>query len=288
MSDFVQPRYPLLHVDATPEQVDELVGRLTLLGAEGIEERDATTLAKGGALGVTLIASFPTHEAAAAAAAELGGRARIEEIVGDAWRDAWKEHWRPTRLGESLVIVPSWVEYAPAPGDVVIQLDPGRAFGTGQHASTALAAAALERRIRAGERDVVIDVGCGSGVLTFAALLLGTARAIACDTDPEAVAAARENAMALGLLERLDLRAGGPEVLPESSRLVVANIEAAVLIPMAASVAARVAPGGALILSGILASQCDAVVAAYETQGLVLERCEEREGWVAPELLRRA
>jgi ribosomal protein L11 methyltransferase len=280
------PRYPVVVVETTPDEADAMVGRLTLLGAEGIEERDATTLARGGAQGVTLVASFPTHELAEQAVQALGPAARIEEIVGDAWRDAWKEHWRATRLGTRVVVVPSWLSYQPEPGDVVMRLDPGRAFGTGQHPSTYLAAAALDRCIDEGARDAVLDVGCGSGILSFVALMLGAPRAIACDTDPDAVAAARENARSLGLEDRIDLRVGGVEVIPETSLLVVANIEAAVLVPLASAIAARVAPGGTLILSGILAEQREMVTRAYEATGLELARCEARHGWIAPEFTR--
>lgn len=281
------PRYPIVLVDATPEDSDALVGQLTLLGAEGIEERDATTLTRGGALGVTLVASFATREEAEQAARAIGPAARVDEIVGDAWRDAWKEHWAPTRLGSRLVVVPSWVEYAPEPGDLVMRLDPGRAFGTGQHASTALCAAALESLVAAAPAgSTVIDLGCGSGILSFAAVMFGAARAIGCDTDPDAVAAARENAAALGLADRTEFRVGGAAAVPETAPLVVANIEAAVLVPIAREVAARVAPGGALVLSGILAAQLDEVVAAYAAAGLAPAGHDAREGWVAPRFVR--
>lgn len=281
-----QPRYPVVIVETTPEEADAWIGRLTLLGAEGIEERDATTLTPGGALGVTLVAGFPSRELAEQAARELGSFARVEEIVGDAWRDAWKEHWRATRLGTRIVVVPSWLEYHPAPEEMVLRLDPGRAFGTGQHPSTLLAAAGLERCMDEGFRDTVIDVGCGSGILSFAALMLGASRAIACDTDPDAIAAARENAISLGFEQRIDFRVGSVDVVPETSRLVVANIEASVLVPLARVLSERVAPGGTLILSGILCEQKETVVQAYEQAGLELVRCEVHGEWIAPEFAR--
>jgi len=284
----VTPTYPLLVVEASVDDVDVLVGRLTMLGAEGIEERDQTTLARGGSLGATLIASFPDEASREAALDALGGEfsVRRDEVVGDAWRDAWKEHWRPTRITPRVVIVPSWVPYDPEPGDLVLALDPGRAFGTGQHPSTALAARAIERRIDAGERATLLDLGCGSGILSFVALMEGIPRAVACDIDDESIVAARENALALDLIDRVDLRVGGFDVVPETSALVVANIEATVLVPHAAAVAARVAPGGALILSGILVEQRDEVVRAYAPLGFTLERADVEGQWVAPELRR--
>lgn len=282
------PSYPLLVVEASVDDVDALIGRLTMLGAEGIEERDQTTLARGGSLGATLIASFPDEASREGAFDALGGEftVRRDEVVGDAWRDAWKEHWRPTRITPRVVIVPSWVPYDPEPGDLVLALDPGRAFGTGQHPSTALAARAIERRIDAGERSTLLDLGCGSGILSFVALMEGVPRAVACDIDDESIVAARENALALGLTDRVDLRVGGFDVVPETSPFVVANIEATVLVPHAAAVAARVAPGGALILSGILVEQRDDVVRAYAPLGFTLERADVEGQWVAPELRR--
>lgn len=282
------PRYPVLVVETSPDAVDVLIGRLTLLGAEGIEERDGTTLTRGGAKGVTLRASFTDEAAASEALADVQADhdARIEYVVGDDWNDAWKAHWRPTRLTPRVVVVPSWMTYDPEPGDLVMSLDPGRAFGTGQHPSTALAARAIERRIAKGEHPLVIDLGCGSGILSFVALMEGVPRAVACDIDPESVSYAQEGADALGLASRVDLRAGGVDVVTETSTLVVANIEAAVLIPLAAEVAAKVAPGGALILSGVLVEQKDAVIAAYRAQGLTPDGAEVEGEWVAPEFVR--
>lgn len=283
------PRYAMLSVECAPDDVDVLIGRLTLLGAEGIEQRDGTTLARGGALGATLIACFESEAAAAEASAALGDdfARRIEVIEGDAWRDAWKEHWQPAHLTERIVVVPSWTTYAPAPGEITLPMDPGRAFGTGQHASTRLAAQAIERHLAARPEPLILDLGCGSGILSFVALLLGVPRAIACDIDAESVLCAREeNAAPLGLLDRFDARVGGFDAVPETATLVVANIEAVVLVPHAAEVVARVAPGGHLILSGILATQRDEVVAAYTALGLTFLRADGEGDWIAPEFHR--
>lgn len=282
-------RYAMLTVECALDDVDVLIGRLTLLGAEGIEQRDNTTLARGGALGATLIACFVT-EADARSAGEALGEAhpsRVEVIEGDAWRDAWKEHWRPAHLTDRIVVVPSWTTYDAAPGEITLPLDPGRAFGTGQHASTRLAAQAIERHLAARPEKLLIDLGCGSGILSFVALLLGVERAVACDIDAESILCAREeNAAPLGLLDRFDARVGGFDAVPETSTLVVANIEAVVLVPHAAQVVAKVAPGGHLILSGILATQRDEVVAAYTSLGLTFVRAEGEGDWIAPEFHR--
>jgi ribosomal protein L11 methyltransferase len=286
MTDTKVPCYPLVIVETTADEVDVLIGRLTMLGADGIEERDATTLAKGGASGVTLVASFSTFEEARTAANEIGSTARVEELVGDEWRDAWRQHWLPTRLGSRIVVVPTWIDFEPAPTDLVLRLDPGRAFGTGQHASTALAAAAVEKHVVAGMKDPIIDLGCGSGILSFVALALGLERAILCDIDPEAIASTRENAALLGWLDRIDARVGGVDVITERSQLVVANIEAAVLVPLAEAVAERLAPGGRLVLSGILEDQETTVRDAYRRVGLDYAGASVKDGWICPEFVR--
>ncbi len=281
-----ESRFAQVHVECSPEDADGINGRLLLLGADGIEQRDASTLQKGGAKGVTLVASFSDEAAAREALDDLGADARLEWVIGDDWADAWKAHWQPMRLGQRILVVPSWMEPAPEPGDVVLRLDPGRAFGTGQHASTALAAAALERRLEGRSLPLVIDVGCGSGILAFAALRIGAARAILCDIDAESIEVTNNNAALLSLGDRIDARVGSTDVIDATASLVLANIEAVVLIPLAAKIAALVAEGGALVLSGVLATQRDDVVAAYIPLGFRLERCEQMGDWVAPELVR--
>lgn len=288
--DDAQPRYPMVLVECTPEDAEVLSARLTLLGAESLEERDASTLVKGGPKGVTLVASFADFESARAAAEELGPDARVDELVGDEWRDGWKKFWAPTPLGSRVIVVPSWIEYEPAPEQLVLRLDPGRAFGTGQHASTYLAASALEQLLARDpslREELLLDVGCGSGILCFASALLGVERALGCDTDPDSVEVARENARSLDLEARCEFRAGDALCLAKRSRLVVANIEPVVLIPEAAAIAELVEPGGYLVLSGILRSQVHSVLDAYKPLGLALLGADERDDWVSPRLHRK-
>ena len=285
MSD---PNFPLVIVETDAAESDALLGRLSMAGAECIEERDSTTLHKGGARGVTLVASFSDEAVAREALASLGPsvEARLEFVVGDAWRDGWKEHWKPTRITERVVVVPSWTEYAPQPGDLLLRFDPGRAFGTGQHPSTTLAAQMVERETLSGRHSVLLDLGCGSGILAFVAVLHGLPRAVACDIDRESVESAAENAEMLGFTGRIDLRVGGFDVVPETSTLVVANIEAGVLVPNAAAVTAKVAPAGVLILSGILATQREMLTEAYAAQGLSLATVADGGEWIAMEFRR--
>src|SRR5207237_609003 len=151
---------------------------------------------KGAAGKVTLVASFASHDEANEAIAEIdpGFNPRLEEIVGDAWRDAWKEHFRPFAITSDIVIRPPWEKYEEKPGDLVLVLEPGRAFGTGLHETTSLVAGALQAHATELAEATVLDVGCGSGILALVAITLGAANARAIDVDPEAVDVTRENA----------------------------------------------------------------------------------------------
>lgn len=271
------PRYPYVHVDVATEDVDEVSYLLWELGAQGIEERDATTLERV-AHGTTLVASFEDEAAAERAIQELAPRpARLAHVVGDAWRDAYKQYFKVTPLGERLVIRPSWEPYVPAPHEVVVTVDPGRAFGTGTHESTRLLMKALDRRVRGGEQ--LLDVGCGTGILAICALALGAARAECIDVDPDAVAVTRENAEANGVAARMRASSTPIERAEGRYELVLANIQANVLVPLAAALTARVAPGGLLLLSGILAGQDAEVAAAYPD--LRLEETMREGEWIA-------
>jgi ribosomal protein L11 methyltransferase len=267
-----EPRYPYVHVDVSPDDAEETGALLFELGAEGVEERDQTTLAKStSAQVVTLVASFPTKEAAESAIAELDPALapRYAEIVGDAWRDAWKEHFKPFAIAEGLVIRPPWEKYEAKPGERVLELEPGRAFGTGLHETTRLVAKAIKAHAAEVKDAVVLDVGCGSGILAFIALALGAAKAVAIDVDQEAIDVTRENAERNELVSRVDASTTPLEALSMTSPLVLANIEAKTLIPMADELKKRVAPGGLLLLSGILVPQKDDVRAAYADMELL-------------------
>ena len=269
-----EPRYPFVHVDVAADDVDEISALFFELGAEGVEERDETTLAKNKQSGkVTLVGAFATREDAEQAIRELDPAlgARYEEVVGDAWRDAWKEHYKPYAIAEGLVVRPPWEPYEAKPGEKVLELEPGRAFGTGLHETTRLVAQAIKKYAAEAQGKLVIDVGCGSGILALAALALGAERAIAIDNDPEAIDVTRENAARNGLGARVEASTTDVAALAATAPLVLANIEAHVLIPMAPDLMKRVEPGGLLFLSGVLVPQTASVVAAYVEQMDVLE-----------------
>lgn len=271
-----EPRYPYVHVEVPRSAAEELSTLLFELGAQGVEERDATTLDKPLTPGaeVMLVASFETEddaEEALAALAELEPPrpGRLEFVVGDAWRDAWRAHFKPTRIGARLVVRPSWEPFDAAPNDVVLTIDPGRAFGTGTHETTRLVLFEIDARVRGGE--TVLDVGAGTGILAVAALLFGARSAVCVDNDADTVGVVLETAERNAVALRLEAGTTPVEELSGTYDLVLANIEARVLIPLAGALAARVAPGGTLVLSGILVGQEDDVVAAYAAL-----RCEAR------------
>lgn len=273
------PRYPYLHVSVPPSSAEEVSWELWDLGAEGIEERDATTLHRPKKRGVTLVAYFSDEADARRVERVMQQRfpARIEFVEGDEWRDAWREHFKPTRIGPRLVLRPTWETMRLLPGDVELVIDPGRAFGSGTHESTRLVMRELDRRVRGGE--TILDIGCGSGILAVAALLLGASRARAVDVDPDAAEVTRENALLNRVASRVEASTTDVGRLRGSYDIVVANIQAHVLIPLAEPIAARVAPGGLLLLSGILRGQHQEVRAAYP--GLELLVLPAEGEWVS-------
>ncbi|SDL76752.1 [LSU ribosomal protein L11P]-lysine N-methyltransferase [Modicisalibacter muralis] len=207
------------------------------------------------------------------------------ELLADRdWEREWMDGFTPLKMGERLWIVPSWHD-APEPGAVNLLLDPGLAFGTGTHPTTALCLGWLDALSGDGELDGcdVLDFGCGSGILAIAALKLGATRAVGTDIDPQALTASRDNAQRNAIADD-DFTLLLPEALPSATdqrfAVVVANILAGPLVELAPLIAGHVAPGGRLALSGILASQADEVSDAYRDQGLAMDEPAERDGWV--------
>lgn len=198
----------------------------------------------------------------AALADALGGDPsgwRTAEIADQAWERAWLEHFQPQCFGGRLWVVPGGLE-PPVPEAVNIRLDPGLAFGTGTHPSTALCLEALAADPPLDE--TVIDYGCGSGLLAIAALRLGARRVVAVDNDPQALTATRDNALRNGVEDRLEVL-GPAAALPVADR-VLANILAGILQSLAPRLIDALAVGGRLTLAGLLETQADAVRAAYE------------------------
>src|SRR5690554_4862244 len=192
------------------------------------------------------------------------------------WERAWMDEFHPLKYGERLWIVPSW-HAAPDPDAANLLLDPGLAFGTGTHPTTALCLEWLDGMDVEGAK--VIDYGCGSGILALAALLLGASHAIGVDTDPQALEASRDNAQRNQISEgRLELYLPGDEPGTQAD-ILLANILAGPLITLAPQLAQKVRPGGHVVLSGILSWQARDVMSAYEPW-FVMDEPEQREEWI--------
>jgi ribosomal protein L11 methyltransferase len=289
-------RFPFVLVDVDSETMDIASSDLFDLGAQGVEERDGTTLVKGrmfekdgtlrsgaGAGSVTLVASFETQEDAEAAVLAMPASMNpaLEQIIGDLWRDAWKIHFKPFALCDGLVVRPPWETYEPLPGERVLELEPGRAFGTGLHETTSLVATVLSSRANALAHQRVLDVGTGSGILSLVALMFGAQSARATDNDPDVIDVVNENAERNGLSARVFADTAELPSITETFPWVLANIEARVLIPIAADLKARTQAGGTIVLSGILKFQKDDILAAYADCTLL--SAPERGEWIALE-----
>jgi ribosomal protein L11 methyltransferase len=195
------------------------------------------------------------------------------------WAEEWKHFYDIQHIGDRLVIRPSWIEYQPNAGEVVLDLDPGAAFGTGQHETTRLCLAAIERHLGTGTS--VIDVGCGSGILAIAAARLGATEAWAVDTDPKVIHVTRENASMNGVATQIRAEGGSlgnswpwPDHPPRDADLLVANISSSVVLLLLPEFARALAPGGRAVLSGFLAKDAQEIEAA--AGGIGLSRLETR------------
>jgi ribosomal protein L11 methyltransferase len=186
------------------------------------------------------------------------------------WRDAWKRYFKVSRLTRQLVVVPSWESYSPLPDDRVVALDPGMAFGTGTHASTRLVLEELQSLADAGRQPgVVLDVGCGSGILAIGALKLWpAARCVATDIDPLARSATHDNAVHNAVADRLDVVESPVGDIAGAFPLVLANIQAHVLRELLPALIARTAQGGALVLSGLLTPQAAPLAEEFVAAGM--------------------
>lgn len=214
------------------------------------------------------------------------GRPELSERTVDEedWAEAWKSFWHPTRVGQRLVVKPTWRAWPPEgqpdlarPDDLVIELDPGMAFGTGAHATTTLSLEALEQNVRGGQR--VVDVGCGSGILTIAALKLGAAEVVAIDNDPLAIAATEENCRRNGVRGYRTLLQDSLDGIEPGRDIIIANIS----LPIAMATAPRahdlLKPDGLFICSGFYIARQDELIEALRQAGLQVETIADREQW---------
>lgn len=216
----------------------------------------------------------------------------MKEVDEEDWATAWKQYFKPLRVSERLTIKPTWEEYEAGPEEIILELDPGMAFGTGTHATTALCLRTLESVVKPG--DEVIDVGTGSGILSIAAAKLGASHVLALDLDPVAVSSATENTRLNGLEETITVvesdllkairtQAEGKQGLGVTLpvQVVVANILAEIILLFVADVFEALQSGGTYIASGIIKQKQAEVERALAEAGFRVEERYEETDWVA-------
>ena len=208
------------------------------------------------------------------------GAVSWKAVADEDWAETWKEFFHTEKIGARTVIKPTWEEYEVKVGEIVVELDPGAAFGTGQHATTSLCIRALEDLVRPGM--TVFDVGTGSGVLAIVAAKLGAKRVEAVDFDPVAVRVARENVRQNGAedvvhTERSDLL----KSVAGEADLIIANIIADIIVRLFGEVKRSLAAGGTMLLSGIIEDRLPDVVEAAAQHGFAVEKIEQEKGWAA-------
>lgn len=290
-----------LRVDVTadPELWDALANFMTEIGASGVSQEapmpsseEAADAVPYGSLTAylpwdkreerltslrtyldALARLFPDHE---------GITLTVREITAPDWGEEWKKYFHPLRIGMRFIIKPTWEPYAPAGKDIVIEIDPGMAFGTGQHHSTAMCLAAMEELFSPGRkapRDV-LDVGTGTGILGIAAARLGAVKVVCLDVDEKAVAIARENAFLNQVSEKLAISCDEISGLATPVQLILANLTAKPLLELYPRFMSLLAPEGYLIISGIIEMQVPAIEARFCRPPLHLQRSIKREEWL--------
>jgi ribosomal protein L11 methyltransferase len=218
----------------------------------------------------------------------IGWHVSTRLLDDEVWQERWKQFFRPIRVTSRLVIKPTWEAYLPKGGEIILNIDPGMAFGTGLHATTRLCLESVEQEIDRRDRGKdgcrsgavsVLDVGTGSGVLAIAAALLGAQPVFGIDKDHTAVQIARENVQRNHVEEIVDVSSARLEAIDQPFDLVVANIDLMTLTQLKKPLADHVRGRGGLILSGILAEQSESLAEPFWSQGLRLTGEKNQEGW---------
>ncbi|MFZ5773971.1 MAG: 50S ribosomal protein L11 methyltransferase [Thermodesulfobacteriota bacterium] len=257
------------------------VEQIPLPGSEPAQEKVVAYLPEEGAV-AELLAEIKAFVATLPSL--LPPRVETASLSNQDWNKAWKERFKPLPITPHLVIKPTWETYQPAPGEKIIEMDPGMAFGTGHHASTRLALELIELLYHGNTEPpaTVLDVGTGTGILAMGAVLFGAQKALAIDNDPEAVAVALDNIAMNRLSETVEASGVDLDAIPEAFSLVIANIIHDTLVELAASLCQRVAAGGYLILAGILVGeQTENIRAVYQDLGLLHQETRTSGEWSA-------
>ncbi|MCI9026719.1 MAG: 50S ribosomal protein L11 methyltransferase [Lawsonibacter sp.] len=300
-------------VNTTPDRLDGVCAKLAAAGMDSLvieDEQEFLTFLEQNRQcwdyvdqelldrmkGVTRVKFYVTDDEDGRAQLDRYTRGLEEEytatpLADNDWAYSWQKYYKPLEIGTRLYVVPQWLREEPVPrGRVPFYLNPGLTFGTGSHASTQLCLEGVEEHTVPG-RDV-LDLGCGSGILSIAALCLGAKSAIAVDIDPKAVGVAYENAALNGIGEdRYTVRAGNvlsdrslaAELARKRYHLVLANIVADVIIPLAPQVPGLLEEDGVFLCSGIIDTRAREVEEALKRAGLTVTRKREKNGWAALE-----
>ena len=211
----------------------------------------------------------------------------LDSVREEDWANNWKQYFKPLTVGEKLVIKPSWENYTDDGKRTILEIDPASSFGTGQHNTTQLCLELLEKHLKGGEK--LLDLGCGSGILSIAAMLLGAESAVAVDIDRNSVDIAAENAVKNHIPENSYTTFCGNviedhslcERIGNGFHIITANIVADVLIAMSPLFGEFLNNGGILILSGIITERCDEVIEAVKAKGFTMLEIREKDGWAA-------
>lgn len=216
-------------------------------------------------------------------------RVSLKKLQPQDWAESWKKHFKPIQIGKELLIKPSWSQLRPRKNQACVVLDPGLSFGTGQHATTLFCLEQMVRCRRENQRQSFLDIGTGSGILAISAAKLGFSPVHAFDFDPEAVRISRDNAKANGVADSIQIARLDLTELPLRSEikfdLVCANLIYDVLLNERKRIANRLAPGGSLILAGILKTQFAQVKIAYEKIGMKLLKTKVGKEWQSGEFI---
>jgi len=279
---------------APPDELEVLAAELFEMGALGVELQEpgmplmpgTPELPKGRG---RAIAHFDERSDAAEAAQTLGTEPPVE-IAAQDWSVAWRAHHRTMKVGPRSWVFPPWEQVPLQEGDTsfaVVTIDPGMAFGTGSHPTTSLCLEACDELLAARPGADLLDVGTGSGVIALLAVRLGAGRVVGTENDRVALQAARAGAALNGIApDRIEWLLQDPSEVPGRFGIVIANILLNTLEELAPRIAAKLAPGGRLVLSGLLAEQGDAAERAYLAQGLRAVSRRERDGWIRVEMER--
>lgn len=210
------------------------------------------------------------------------GKGEIKSRLRDdsEWKDTWKEYFKPFKLTNRIVVKPTWEDYSPQAGEIVLELDPGMAFGTGTHETTRMCAKLGEKYVEPG--DKVLDLGCGTAILAVSAVKLGAGSALAVDIDDAAVKVARENVQRNGLADSIRVMQGElKDIDKESYDLIFINIIADIILSVSTEIKNYTKPGTKILLSGIIRSRRDEIVETYTSLGFSLKEETEEGEWVA-------